>query len=182
MHTLWRIELLGELRAVQGSRVVTRFRSRKTGLLLAYLAYYRGRATARFAGARREQLGELLWPEGNPETALTNLRNTLRWLRQEVEPPGTPAGTVLLADRASVQLCATAVTTDVAEFEASLQAAARAGDGAGRARLVAQAVERYRGELLPGVLPTQLSSTPACHRSLPRGVSSRTMSVRCRRF
>ena len=107
MDARWRIEMLGGLRAVQAGRVVTRFRSRKTGLLLAYLAYYRDRPH------RREQLGELLWPEGNPELALTNLRNTLRWLRQELEPPGMPAGTVLLADRATVQLCLTAVATDV---------------------------------------------------------------------
>src|SRR5262245_26308447 len=40
MEAPWRIELLGWLRATQGERVVTRFRSQKTGALLAYLAYH----------------------------------------------------------------------------------------------------------------------------------------------
>jgi predicted ATPase/DNA-binding SARP family transcriptional activator len=139
----WRIELLGELRVVHGSRVVTRFRSRQTGLLLASLAYHLPRPQ------RREQLAELLWPESDPSTALANLRNTLRWLRQELEPPGVPAGTVLLADRATLQLNPAAVTTDVTEFEAAL-AAARAGSSAERAQCIAEAVDLYRGELLPG--------------------------------
>ena len=37
-ETRWRIELLSGLRAIQDDRTVTRFRTRKTGLLLAYLA------------------------------------------------------------------------------------------------------------------------------------------------
>jgi hypothetical protein len=36
----WRIELLGRLRATQGELSLTHFRTHKTGLLLAYLAYF----------------------------------------------------------------------------------------------------------------------------------------------
>src|ERR1700736_5034946 len=107
----WRIQLLGALQAVQGSRVVARFRSRKTGLLLACLAYRLERPQ------RREELCEQLWPEADPETGRANLRNTLRWLRQELEPPGA-AGSVLLADRDVIGLNSARVTTDVGEFEA----------------------------------------------------------------
>jgi hypothetical protein len=40
MEPVWRIELFGGLRARRGDQVVTRFRTQKTGALLAYLAYY----------------------------------------------------------------------------------------------------------------------------------------------
>jgi DNA-binding SARP family transcriptional activator/class 3 adenylate cyclase len=144
MHPSWRIELLGELRAVHDGRVVTRFRSQKTALLLAYLAYHPHRPH------RREQLCELLWPEGDPQTALANLRNTLRWLRQALEPPGTSSEALLVADRATLRLNPDAVTTDVAEFEAALHAAARAGSHPERAQCLTRAEELYRGELLAG--------------------------------
>jgi len=143
-ETRWRIELLGELRAVHGSRVVTHFRSQKTGLLLAFLAYHLHRPH------RREQLCEWLWPEGDPGASRHNLRNVLHWLRQALEPPDAPAGALLLTDRTSVQLNPATVTTDVAAFAAALEAAARAGESAERAGCLAQAVDLYRGELLSG--------------------------------
>src|SRR5688572_12094818 len=130
----WRIALLGELRVVHGSRVVTHFRSQKTGLLLAYLAYHLGRPQ------RRELLGELLWPESDPSVARQNFRSALYLLREALEPPDTPDGTLLLADRTTVQLNPAVATTDVEEFTDALEAAARAGDGDGRAQWLAQAV------------------------------------------
>src|SRR5262249_2681740 len=69
---------------------------------------------------------------------------------QALAPAGEATGTLLLADRSTVQLCCAGFTTDVAEFEAALQAAAQAQDGAERAGLIARSVELYRGELLPG--------------------------------
>ena len=54
----WRIELLGGLRATHDDQVITHFRTQKNTALLAYLAYYRRRSR------RREELIELLWPEG----------------------------------------------------------------------------------------------------------------------
>jgi predicted ATPase len=58
--------------------------------------------------------------------------------------------TIIIADRSSVRLNPEAITTDVAEFQAALQAAQRTGGGTGQIELLAQAVERYQGELLPG--------------------------------
>jgi hypothetical protein len=40
MDARWRIDLLGGLRAEGCDRVITRFRTQKTGGVLAYLAYY----------------------------------------------------------------------------------------------------------------------------------------------
>src|SRR5206468_11676601 len=98
MATRWRIELLGGLRAVQADRVLARFQTQKIGLLLAYLAYYPQRAH------RRDELIELLWPEGETQAGRNNLSVSLSWLRRQLEPPGVSAGTVLMADRASVRL------------------------------------------------------------------------------
>src|SRR2546427_7413254 len=111
MDGRWRIELLGELKAIQGDRVVTRFRTQKTAALLAYLAYHRYRSHP------RQVLIELLWPEGDVDAGRHNLSVALNALRDQLEPADTPSGTVLVTDRFSVGLNTNAVTTDVTEFE-----------------------------------------------------------------
>src|ERR1041385_5034428 len=113
----WRIELFGGLRARQGHRVVGRFRTQKTGGLLAYLAYFRGRTQG------RETLVELLWPEVPAEASRHSLSQALSSLRSQLEPPGVPAGSVIVADKLSVELNPDAFTTDVADFEMALRQA-----------------------------------------------------------
>src|SRR4051794_6151199 len=98
MNAPWRIELLGRLRATQGDRVVSRFRARRTGSLLAYLAYYRDRPHPRVA------LMELLWPGAASHLGRANLRRELSSLRRQLEPPGVNPGAVIAADRDRVQL------------------------------------------------------------------------------
>jgi DNA-binding SARP family transcriptional activator len=95
---LWRIELLGWLRAVSANRVVTRFRTHKTGALLAYLAYYHDRPHP------REVLIELLWPESEPRAGRGSLRKALSSLRLQLEPPDVPPGAIILADGDTIQL------------------------------------------------------------------------------
>src|SRR5262245_60851495 len=106
----WRIELLGGLRATQRDRTITRFRTRKTGALLAYLAYHRNYAHP------REELIDLLWPECDLEAGRNCLRVALSSLRRQLEPPGVPAGAVLVTDRGNVGVNPTASTSDVAVF------------------------------------------------------------------
>ncbi|HZP82590.1 MAG TPA: tetratricopeptide repeat protein [Chthonomonadaceae bacterium] len=139
-----RIEMLGSLRVIQGAREITRFRTQKTASLLAYLACHLQHAHP------REVLIESFWPDATPEAGRTSLRVALNSLRNQLEPPGTPVGSVLMADRASVGLNPAAVTTDVGEMEGALRRAARAANDEERARYLAAAVETYRGELLPG--------------------------------
>ena len=143
MDTRWRIQLLGGLRAARGDREITRFRTQKTGALLAYLAYHLDREHP------REILIELFWPEAEINRGRQSLSQELYDLRRQLEPPGTPAGVVLLKDRAMVRLNPAAVTTDVAEFEAALGAAARVSADGGLPALRG-AVDLYQGELLPG--------------------------------
>jgi DNA-binding SARP family transcriptional activator len=144
----WRIELFGALTARQddprGRRVVTRFRSHRTGVLFAFLALHPKRAHG------REELIELLWPDYDLDAGRTSLRTALSSLRRQFEPPGTPAGSVLIADRTHARLNPAAITTDVAEFEAALRDAERSADDGHRVELLARAVELHQGPLLPG--------------------------------
>jgi predicted ATPase/DNA-binding SARP family transcriptional activator len=170
MDARWRIELLGGLRAQRGDRVITHFRTHKTGALLAYLAFTHSGGARHPRAHRREELIELLWPECAPESGRNRLKTELSWLRRQfavesselrVESPdgihssqssslNSHPSTLILADRAAVRLNLAAFCTDVAKFQAALRAAARARSGPERAQLLAAAVEAYHGALLPG--------------------------------
>jgi DNA-binding SARP family transcriptional activator len=121
---------------------LTRFRSQKTGALLAYLAYYRQRSHP------REGLIQLLWPGCEPHLGRNNLSKELSWLRDQLEPTGTPVGAVLITDRLSVALNPNALTTDVAAFETALEVAPRAGESTERMPSLIHAVESYHGPRL----------------------------------
>jgi len=145
LHQSWHLQLFGGLRARQGERTLTRFRTQKTGALLAYLAYHLGRSHP------REVLIEMLWPDATtPESGRHNLSLALSSLRNQMEPPGVPAGTVIVADRLSVELNPAAVRTDVAAFEQGLRDAAQARDDETRARRLGEAIGYFGGPLLPG--------------------------------
>lgn len=143
-----RIVLLGNLRFEHGETVVTRFRSQKFGTLLAYLALFPRRVHT------REELADLLWPDAELEVGRTNLRTALASLRRQLEPAGTPPGSVLVTDgRTTVQLAN--VETDVAKFDRLCGLAARASTSAeDRVRLLTEAVALYGGPLIPGCYET----------------------------
>lgn len=140
----WRIELLGGLRALQGDRVITRFRSHKFGALLAYLAYFSNRSHP------REILIDTFWPEFEPGAGRNNLSTALSTLRHQLEPPGVPSGTVLIADRENVQLNPASVITDVAEYNAAIRFATGSGSSTERTQNLMRGVDLYKGELLLG--------------------------------
>src|SRR5262245_57311407 len=143
MNAPWNIQLFGRLRAQQGERAITRFRTQKTGALLAFLAYHRQRSHP------REFLIEMLWPDTTPESGRHNLSHALSSLRNQLEPPGVPAGAVIVADRFSVELNPDAFITDVAEFEQALRLAAQNRNTPDQITLLSSAVEKYGGPLLP---------------------------------
>jgi len=155
--------LFGGLEVRLGVRIIKRFRTQKTGSLLAFLALHPGRTFT------REVLIEMFWPgEGNGRMSLSG---ALSSLRQQLEPPHVAApGSAVVADRVNVGLTPGAVTTDVARFEnllALAQTAERSRDTAQCRELLAQAVRIYDhndagapGGMLPGfyeewVLPQQ---------------------------
>ena len=134
----WRIELLGGLRATRGAVVVERFRTRKTGALLGFLAY-QNRSQA------RETLIEEIWPDCAPETGRNNLRIALSSLRHTLEVEPDERGIFVRADRSLAALIN--VETDVGELESLLRQAATAPE---RLPILERALELYRGPLLSG--------------------------------
>ena len=147
MNELWRITLFGDLRAEQSHarRVIRRFRTQKTGALLAYLAFYRDRNHS------RELLIDSLWPASVSGAGRASLSVALSSLRHQFEPPGVPAGAVIIADRFNVRLNPDAVTSDVVEFEAAIAAARQAaGSTTERAQHLLRAADVYAGRLLAG--------------------------------
>src|SRR5262249_17344726 len=97
----------------------------------------------------RETVIEAIWPEDAPAAARHKLSVALSSLRRQLEPPGVPAGAVILADRFNVGLNPASVTTDVADFEAALRSA-QASRAVDREELLARVVALYVGDLLPG--------------------------------
>ncbi|MBC7727271.1 MAG: hypothetical protein H7242_06600, partial [Microbacteriaceae bacterium] len=125
--------MLGAIEARNGDVRLTHFVSQPIAALLARLALLPRRAHP------REELVELLWPGVALDVGRNRLRNAIASLRRLLEPPGVGAGSVLVADRQSVQFAPQACRCDALEFESAV----RAGD-------LAQARALYRGELMPG--------------------------------
>lgn len=140
----WEIRLFGGLQARNLEATVSRFRTQKTGALLAYLAYYLRRSHP------REELVEILWPEDEIDAARHKLSVALSSLRQQLEPSGIPSNSVLIADRASIHLNPDAVVTDVTEFERCLRDATLTSETEQQLVHLQRAVEHYIGPLLPG--------------------------------
>lgn len=144
MDVIWSFQMLGRLRCRDADRTVSRFRTLKAAGVLAYLAYHRHRSHS------RDALIEIFWPEAEPESARHSLSMALSALRSVLEPPGVAAGSVIIADRVSVELNPESFDTDVVAFENALRLAARAQDDSHRSRHLADAIELYGGPLLPG--------------------------------
>lgn len=136
--------MFGGLRVIYGPRTITRFRTKKAGALLAYLAYHVGRTFP------REELIELLWPESELDRGRMSLRTELASLRRQLEPPGVPSGCVIEADAIFLRIPREAVSTDVNAFQSALEAAAAATEDAERLDCLATAAAIYTGDLLSG--------------------------------
>jgi predicted ATPase len=136
----WRVELLGGLRAVSPVRTVHHFRTQRAGLLLAYLALFRGRSIS------REFLGEMLWPGEEMGVQRNRLRYELTVLRSILGQDAlVRSGNTLVSLSEEME-------TDVTAFEAETLAVVRAADTATRLPHLRRALELYRTGLLPGIL------------------------------
>ena len=140
----WQITLLGALSARSGSLTITHFRTRQSAMLLACLSHPAGRSHG------REVLADRLWPEEESASSRAKLRVALSSLRRQMEPPGVPAGSVLVADRGSICLRSGSCTTDVAAFQAALRPPPGEEPPPARADRLGRAVAAYGGEFLPG--------------------------------
>jgi DNA-binding SARP family transcriptional activator len=136
------ITLLGEQILRDGAGAV-RLRSSRTIALVAYLITRAG------APQTRQHIAGLFWPDSTDEQALTNLRRELHQLRTVLD--GDAALAVTPRD-----LCwqdTATVSVDVRAFHrdrTAARAAARAGDLDALLAHATAAVDRYRGDFLPG--------------------------------
>jgi predicted ATPase/DNA-binding SARP family transcriptional activator/Tfp pilus assembly protein PilF len=142
---MWTIQLFGLISAQSSQRKITRFRTQKAASLLAFLAF-------RLSAYTRETLIDFLWPDAEIETGRHNLSNALLFLRHQLEPPGTPRGSVIIADRFNVSLNPEVVTTDVSAFEAVVRKAGQQScSRLQRMTFLMQTSSLYKGRLLPGL-------------------------------
>lgn len=137
------VELFGGLVVRRGGTSVSRFPTRKTAALLAYLAYFGKREHP------REELVELLWPESDLQGGRKSLSVALSAVRRLLGQEETAEGP-LVSDRFTVRLSAKFVRTDVAAFEGLLRAGRETPPGPDRERHLCAALDLYRGRLLPG--------------------------------
>ncbi|HZT43207.1 MAG TPA: tetratricopeptide repeat protein [Chthonomonadaceae bacterium] len=145
--TGWRIEMLGGLRVLQGDHAIPSFSTRKAGVLLAYLAFFRQDSHS------REYLAELLWPGEAGPTVRNRLNQTVWALRQNLPADAE----ILLSDRLSLRIHPS-VSTDIADFYGALHQAEQASGMAAKKRSLQRAIALYRGELLPGTYEEWMES------------------------
>ena len=138
-----RIELFGAICLRKEDRAITRFQTRKTGALIAYLACFDRQLN------RRDEIIEQLWPGEDAESSRNRLRMALTWLRKELGSPlETPDG-LIIADRNVIYLNPSLYTTDKADYEAHIKAATQAVTDAEQKTHLQAAAALYRGEMLP---------------------------------
>ena len=130
---IWRVQLLGNLTISRGSSTINHFESGRTGAALAYLALHSNHPIP------REELAEAIWPDQPQELTRHRLRQSIYSLRQQLEPPGIPRNSVLIADKTSLQLNPNSFSCDVLEFIKNC-----------KSRRYEEAKALYSGEFMPG--------------------------------
>ena len=138
-----RVEVLGALRITTGDREIEGG-LRKARELLAFLAVHPG-------GASGEAISEALWPDSPPGHSARQRSLALRKLRDLLRAATGLTGpmfVVLAAER--YRLDPALIATDVADFQAALDAARHAPDDAGRLAALKDAAALYRGPLAEG--------------------------------
>jgi DNA-binding SARP family transcriptional activator len=137
------IHLLGDFRLACGDEAVTKVNTPRLQSLLAYLVLHRD------APQSRRHAAFLLWLDSTEAQALTNLRNLLHLLRRALPD----ADRFLQVDAQTLQWRPDGpFALDVTEFESALARAGRAeqaGDNAALRTALEEAVDLYRGDLLP---------------------------------
>lgn len=128
-----RLQILGGFSLIGRGGERLRLPTRKSELLLAYLAMHPD------TPIQRARLADLLWGDTAEAQARSSLRSALAWIRAALS--GT-AGPVLSGDRRQVSLAAGAVEVDAIEFR---RLAARGSQEAGAA------LRFYGGDLLAGL-------------------------------
>jgi DNA-binding SARP family transcriptional activator len=137
------IHLLGDFRLAYGDKAVRSVNTSRLQSLLTYLVLHRD------APQSRRHMAFLLWLDSTEAQALTNLRNLLHLLRRALPD----ADRFLQVDAQTLQWRPNGpFALDVADFEGALARAGwaeQAGDNAAVRTALEEAVDLYRGDLLP---------------------------------
>ncbi len=112
--------------------------------LLTYLAVHPNQEIP------KETLCDLFWEGVDPASARQSLRQALYELRHIIEKPPFVKESLLFSSRNTVRLNSEHLITDVQEFEVSLEQVGHTNSREEKANFYASALERYRGEFLPG--------------------------------
>ena len=142
MVALCRLELLGGVHLYLGERCVSRFRTTKTVIMLAYIALQSEQR------ASRDSLAALIWPDLPDSDGRARLSVELSFLRGLATSAGI---SLFVADRQNVAIVPGMLTTDAVQFERLLRQSDREPDTAKRTALLTEALALYKGELLPGL-------------------------------
>ena len=133
-------QLLGNFRIILDQQDISSTFSERVRLLFAYLLLNPEAPTS------RKQLAFTFWPDTSESQARTNLRNLLHILRKSLQEAGTffevDSHSIKWRDNASINL-------DVQSFRESISTAEICGSDRERISYLQQAVNHYRGELLP---------------------------------
>lgn len=110
----WRIEMFGNLRIHVDDTEIFRFRTRKTGLLIAYLSLNPLNMHS------REKLIDCFWPEYDLDAGRNSLRVAISSLRRQLNDHELDK-LLFRTDNTHVSLNASYFTSDVFEFDAGIK-------------------------------------------------------------
>jgi DNA-binding SARP family transcriptional activator len=136
------VRLLGGFDVRVDGHPVTRFESQKVRGLLAYLIVSRGTPRS------REGLAELFWPEHEPASGRSSLRQALYNLRSTLAPGPGGADWVASTHQTVTFLGGPDVWLDVEAFAEGLRRGLT--DDGPLPQVLAQAIQLYRGDFLGG--------------------------------
>jgi DNA-binding SARP family transcriptional activator len=156
-----RLRFLGSFEACAGDGPPAAWSSRKSRMLLAYLAHERGRPVA------KERLIEVFWPESAPARGANNLSIAIYQVRAWLRQIGAAPACAIEVGRGLYRLAAgPACSSDAEAFEAHLRDAGAAearGDRESARGLRAAAVALYRGDFLESDLCEEWTAAPRRH-------------------
>lgn len=137
---IWHIKLLGEFGLWFGDVAVKPFQHSKAASLLAYIVYHNER------GHDRKHLAALIWQDLNGDRAYASIRSALLRIRQRIEQDD-----FVVADRNRVHILSEKIKCDAHDFRLMIKKSKNQNiDRNKKIDYLNQAVEQYKGQLLPG--------------------------------
>ena len=159
--------VLGPLEVTDAAGRPVRVAGQRVRALLILLAMDAGRVVS------ARSLIELLWPDERPVDAANALQSLVSRLRVALRQAGLPDG-VVESSAVGYRLAASPAAVDALAFEAQARAGRQAlagGDPATAARLLREALARWRGPALADVAGEEFAAAPAARLAELRGAA-----------